>query len=253
MLNAKIIYFSTAKLKLFIVLRPNLSLLLDDLVSLVYPKICMACSKALVRNEDCICTNCRYHLPRTHYHLDSDNPVSRLFWGRVDIRSAAAYFLFTKGGNVQQLIHRLKYEGQKKAGITLGEMYGNELKQSDHFTGIDVIVPVPLHPEKLRSRGYNQCDLFAKGLSKSLSVPADIANVHRAVATSTQTRKSRFERWKNVEYVFKVHNPHQLQGRHILLVDDVVTTGATLEACAQVLLSIPGTRVSIAAIAYASN
>lgn len=232
---------------------PSLPNLLDDLVSLVYPKVCMACAKALMRNEECICTHCRYHLPRTGYHAYRDNPVSRLFWGRVDIHAAAALFLFTKGGNVQQLIHRLKYEGQKKIGITLGKMYGSELKQSELFRSADIIVPVPLHPGKLRDRGYNQCDLFAEGLSKSLCIPADTANVHRAVATGTQTKKSRFERWKNVEYVFKTRNPRDLQGKHILLIDDVVTTGSTLEACAQELLTIPGTRVSIAAIAYASN
>ena len=231
----------------------KVSNLLEDLISLVYPKVCMACSKTLVTNEECICTHCRYHLPRTNYHLEHDNPVAKLFWGRVDIRSAAAFYLFTKGGHIQQLVHRLKYEGQKKVGIEVGRMYGSELKRSEMFSSAEVIVPVPLHPAKLRDRGYNQCDLFADGLAQSLSVPADTGNLHRAVATGSQTRRSRFDRWKNVEYVFKMHNPQHLQGKHILLVDDVVTTGATLEACAQELLSIPGTSVSIAAIAFTSS
>jgi ComF family protein len=233
-------------------LKLNASRLLEDLVSLVYPRVCMACSKTLVRNEECICTHCRYHLPRTNYHLEHDNPVAKLFWGRIDIESAAACFLYTKGGNVQQLVHRLKYEGQKAIGITIGRLYGSELKGSEIYSSAEVIVPVPLHPGKLRDRGYNQCDLFAEGLSHSLCIPFQAQNVHREVATGTQTRKSRFDRWKNVEYVFRARNPGLLQGKHILLVDDVVTTGATLEACAQELLSIPGTRVSIAAIACAS-
>lgn len=206
----------------------------------------------MVKNETCICTSCRYHLPRSGYHHDPANPVMKLFWGRADIKAAAAFLLFSKGSAVQQLVHRLKYEGQKDVGVELGRMYGTDLKGSALFSGLDVIVPVPLHPAKLRKRGYNQCDLFAKGLSESLGIPADTGNVHRAVASETQTRKSRFERWKNVETIFQVYDPSTLQGRHILLVDDVVTTGATLESCAQQLLAIPGTRVSIAAIAFAA-
>lgn len=225
----------------------------DDLVSLVYPHICMSCGKTLLKNEDCICTYCRYHLPRTNYHTIPGNPVMKIFWGRVDVQAAASFFLFTKGGAVQELVHQLKYNGQKGVGSVLGRMYGSELKEAPVFSGADIIVPVPLHPDKLRKRGYNQCDYFAEGLSETLGIPADTRNFHRAVATESQTRKSRFDRWKNVETVFRAHNPGQLENKHILLVDDVITTGATLEACAQQLLAIPGTRVSIATIACAAD
>lgn len=234
-------------------MRTKLAELAEDLFSLVYPLVCMACGKALFRNEEVICTHCRYHLPRTGYHLFPENPVHKLFWGRVNIGMASSCFLFTKGGAVQEMVHQLKYNTQTDVGIVLGKLYGSELKESPFFKGIDVIVPVPLHPKKLRKRGYNQCDFFAHGLSSSLDVPADTVNFRRVVATGTQTRRSRFDRWKNVEYVFSAQQPQLLQGKHILLVDDVVTTGATLEACAQQLLAIPGTRVSIATIACAAG
>lgn len=177
----------------------------------------------------------------------------KMFWGRVGIQAAASCFLFTKGSGVQKLVHQLKYSGQTEVGRVLGRLYGSELKLSPLFAGIDVIAPVPLHPDKLKKRGYNQCDFFAEGLSESLGVPADLNNVQRVIATGSQTRRSRFERWKNVEYVFSAQQPLKLEGKHILLVDDVVTTGSTLEACAQQLLKIPGARVSIATIACAAD
>ena len=252
-LNDRLTTFSATKVKLFIVLRIRISELAEDLVSLVYPKVCMSCENALLRSEDIMCTHCRYHLPRTGYHLQPENPVVKLFWGRVDVRSAASCFLFTKGSGVQKLVHQLKYNGQTEVGRVLGRLYGSELKQSPLFNKTDVIIPVPLHPARLRKRGYNQCDYFAEGLSQSLCIPADLTNVQRVVATGSQTRKSRFERWKNVEYVFKAQQPHLLENKHVLLVDDVITTGSTLEACAQQLLTIPNVRVSIATIACAAN
>jgi ComF family protein len=234
-------------------LKISFSALAQDLVSLVYPEVCMACGRALMRSEQVICTHCRFHLPRTGYHLQPDNPVMKMFWGRVGIQAAASCFLFTKGSGVQKLVHQLKYSGQTEVGRVLGRLYGSELKLSPLFAGIDVIAPVPLHPDKLKKRGYNQCDFFAEGLSESLGVPADLNNVQRVIATGSQTRRSRFERWKNVEYVFSAQQPLKLEGKHILLVDDVVTTGSTLEACAQQLLKIPGARVSIATIACAAD
>lgn len=227
--------------------------LAEDLLSLVYPLVCMSCGSALLKNENVMCTHCRYHLPRTGYHLQPDNPVAKLFWGRVSIQSAASCFLFAKGSGVQKLVHQLKYNGQTEVGRVIGRLYGSELKQSPLFADTEVIIPVPLHPRRLRKRGYNQCDFFAEGLSQSLGIPADLTNVKRVVATGSQTRKSRFERWKNVEYVFAAQQPQLLEGRHILLVDDVVTTGSTLEACAQQLLKIPNARVSIATIACAAG
>jgi ComF family protein len=226
--------------------------MLKDLVSLVFPTVCSACGRALYRNEHCICTRCHYQLPQTHYHLHPINPVARLFWGRVPLRSAAAYYSFSKGGSVQQLVHQLKYRGRKEIGITIGRFYGADLRENPLYRSVNTIIPVPLHEKKLQKRGYNQSDLFARGLADSLDIPCDAKNLARVRASETQTRRSRFERWKNVEDGFAVCDKARLEGKHILLVDDVVTTGATLEACAQALLEVPGASVSIATIAYAA-
>lgn len=225
----------------------------NDFISLFFPVVCVSCGKSLFRNENRICTHCLYHLPRTGFHLINDNPVAKIFWGRVNIQAAAAFFTFTKGGKVQQLIHQLKYKGQKEVGICIGNWYGHELRTNQVFQTIDLIVPVPLHKKKLRKRGYNQSAYFAEGLASSLHIPTDPAILFRSSASETQTKKSRFFRWKNVEHLFYIKNENRIQHKHILLVDDVVTTGATLEACAQALLKIEGVTVSIAAIAFASN
>ncbi|MFH1004622.1 MAG: phosphoribosyltransferase family protein [Bacteroidota bacterium] len=173
----------------------------------------------------------------------------KLFWGRVDIFSATSLYGFLKGGKVQHLIHQLKYRGKKEIGVSIGKYYGNELKSSPLFRGMNIIIPVPLHPEKLKKRGYNQSETFAHGLSKSLEIENENDLLIRAYSSETQTKKSRFARWKNVESIFKITQPKKLQDKHILLVDDVVTTGATLESCAHKILDVPGTKVSVATIA----
>lgn len=224
---------------------------LDDLLWLVYPELCVSCDKPLNTGEKCLCTSCRFHLPKTNFHLEEVNPIIKHFWGKVKVEAAAAYFLFTKGEKVQHLIHQLKYRKRKDIGVFLGELYGYDLKKSAVFSTVDVIIPVPLHPKKLRKRGYNQSECFAEGLSQSLKVPYDVRSLKRKKETQTQTRKHRFERFENVNNVFSVTKPEQLKGKHILLVDDVITTGSTLVACAEALLAVPGTKVSIVAIAYA--
>lgn len=227
--------------------------MLNDFISLIYPKICASCGNNLFKNEDCICTFCRFHLPKTNFHLSEENPVEKLFWGRVDIVSASAYFSFGKGGKVQHLIHQLKYKGQKEIGSTLGKLYGYDLKQSIKLKSIDSIIPVPLHDNKKKKRGYNQSELFAEGLSLSMHVPVDLKTLVRANESATQTKKSRFSRWQNVESIFHLTDPKNIINKHILLVDDVVTTGSTLEACAQALQKSEGVKVSIATIAFANN
>lgn len=221
----------------------------SDFLALIFPKVCYACGKSLFKKEDCICTYCHYHLPKTNFHLDPDNPVQKLFWGRANIQAASAMYLFNKGGKVQRLIHQLKYRGKQEIGISLGRYYGKELKKAPLFSSADIVVPVPLHLKKLRKRGYNQSELFARGLSESLEVENESSLLIREHVSDTQTKKSRFDRWKNVEEIFKVTDPGKAAGKHILLADDVVTTGATLEACANKLLEIPGTKVSVVAIA----
>lgn len=224
---------------------------ISDFISLIYPRICICCGNSLWKHERLICNACHFRLPRTQFHLEQDNPVSRVFYGRVRVESAAAYLLFNKGNKVQRIIHQLKYKGRKDVGIWLGEEYGRILRDSGFFSGIDLIIPVPLHKKKLMQRGYNQSDQFAIGLSKALKVPVENKLLVRTRATATQTRKGRYERWKNVEDLFTLVRPEQISGAHILLVDDVITTGATLESCIMALSSSSGVRISVAAIAAA--
>ncbi len=222
-----------------------------DFISLLFPRHCASCGNTLLRHESCICTFCGLHLPATDFHEHEVNPVAELFWGRVPVHRATSMYYFHKGSRVQSLIHKLKYKGQQEIGVHLGRQYGLRLRNSPHFADVDVILPVPLHPRKLRKRGYNQSEAFARGLSQGLGVRADTATLLRKTATATQTKKSRFRRWENVQEVFVTQHPERLAGCHLLLVDDVVTTGATLESCARHLVKIPDCRVSIATIACA--
>ena len=227
--------------------------MLNDFISLIFPQVCASCGNSLYKNEQTLCTYCVYHLPKTNFHLNNDNPVAKIFWGRVDILSAGAFYGFNKGGRVQHIIHQLKYKGRKEVGFAVGKLYGYELKMCDSFKSVDTIIPGPLHPKKIKKRGYNQSEAFAEGLAASMEVPANVKTLFRAYESETQTKKSRFSRWQNVESIFQLKDIKSLEGKHVLLVDDVVTTGATLEACAQTLQQIPGIKISVATIAYASN
>jgi ComF family protein len=225
--------------------------LLSDLLWLVYPEICAACGRTLGSGDTCICLWCRTHLPSTEFHTDKENPVAKHFWGKVPIENAAAGYYFSKGEKVQRLIHQLKYKGRRDIGVFLGNLYGATLRQSEKFSTAEIIIPVPLHIRKQRSRGYNQSECIVEGLSQSMKIPFSSKAVKRTMHTTSQTRKKRYERFENVNRVFKVVQRDVVQGKHILLVDDVITTGSTLAACAEVLLEVPGTKVSIATIAYA--
>jgi ComF family protein len=227
--------------------------MLKDFFSLLFPVVCLSCGKSLFRNESVVCTLCQYKLPKTNYHLQKENPVAKLFWGRVNVESATAYYSFAKGSKVQHLIHELKYKGQTEVGISIGKWQGIELMKSDDYNKVDVIMAVPLHKKKQRKRGYNQSEFFATGLSVSMKVPTDFVTLYRAEDSETQTKKTRFNRWMNVEYIFKLKDFSNVKGKHILLVDDVITTGATMEACIQALLEIPEVKVSVAVMAFASH
>ena len=226
-------------------------LLIDDFISLLFPRICAACGNSLWKQEETVCLSCEFHLPRTNFHLSLENLVSRLFWGRVNLESAAAYLYFNKGTKVQRLIHQLKYKGRRDIGIYFGRQYGQHLRYSPFFQTVQLIVPVPLHTKKLMQRGYNQSEQFAIGLGESMKVPVDPDAICRRKETETQTKKSRFRRWQNVADVFEVKDPGSLAMKHVLLVDDVITTGATLESCIRALSSIHGIRISVATIAVA--
>jgi len=227
--------------------------LLDDFISLFFPHLCYACDDALRKNEKVLCSICLNALPKTDFHLKEDNPVAKLFWGRADIHAATAYYYFHKGDKVQHLIHQLKYNDAREVGIFIGEQMGYELKNVPAFSSVDVIVPVPLHSKKEKKRGYNQSVMFGLGLSRGLDKPLNTNILYRKRFTETQTRKTRSERWENVEDVFSVHNPEAFAGKHLLLIDDVITTGSTLEACIHALKTIPKAIISIATIATASK
>lgn len=228
---------------------------LADFVALIFPHTCLACQQALARGETYICTACRTQLPYTDYHrlAPADNPLARRFWGRVPVAHVLSYLRFLRRGRVQHLLHQLKYQGQQEVGTALGLMYGLELATSGLGADLDLIVPVPLHRRKLAKRGYNQSDTFADGLGQSLHVDWSAEVLRRNSYTASQTRKNRAERWQNVAEVFEVAQPAAVQGKHVLVVDDVLTTGATLEACAIRLLDAGAGAVSVATIACAEH
>jgi ComF family protein len=224
---------------------------LQDTLSLFYPQLCAACDDLLQKGEDVICTRCRIMLPYTGYQEVAENPVAKQFWGKVHLQGATAFFHFQRGEKVQHLIHRLKYEGRQDVGVCVGRICGAVISTAFPYSSVDFIIPIPLHRKKEKLRGYNQAACFSDGLSETMGVPSLSHGMKRVKHTATQTRKSRFARYSNVNEVFEVTDQEKLIGKHILLVDDVITTGSTLSACAQVLLKLPEVRVSIAAIAFA--
>jgi ComF family protein len=230
----------------------SLLLLLHDVTDFFLPNLCAACDHQLLRGEACICTSCQMRLPLTRFRNGWDNPLFRQFAGRARIEQASAFCHFTKGGRIQRLMHRLKYANRPEIGLRLGQLYGHALVQSDGFPTADLILPVPLHKHRQKVRGYNQSACIAEGLSQTLSIPVRTDLLSRSRNTASQTRKSRFDRAGNVDSAFHVVDPICLQGLHVILVDDVVTTGSTLVAVAETLLGqVPGVRVSIAALAFA--
>lgn len=227
--------------------------LINDFLSLIYPRHCEACAGNMFGHEQFICNQCKINLPKSNYHTLTESELSRVFSGRVPLINAACCYLYEKSGKIQKLLHAIKYEEQKELGEYLGVMYGNDLSKQPSFQDIDAVMPIPLHKNKLKARGFNQSEWFAKGLSKSMNKEMDLISLERVVDTATQTKKRKFQRWENVEGIFKVRPQAQLANKHILLVDDVITTGATIEASWQALKHVPGIRVSVASIAFAAK
>lgn len=223
-----------------------------NVLDLFFPALCVACGNRLVTQEKFMCIGCWHDLPVTNFHFNNDNKVARLFWGRVKIENATAFFAYNKGSNYQHLIHFIKYKGLKELGFETGRRFGIALSASPCFNSLDVIVPVPLHPKKQKIRGYNQSEWIANGMSGPMKKEVSVNNLQRNLHTSTQTRKTRYERWENVDSIFEAARPDEFAGKHILLIDDVVTTGSTLESCAFQLLKIENVKVSIATLAYAN-
>lgn len=222
-----------------------------DLTALLYPNLCNGCGTPLVRGEKQICIKCMHDLPFTGFQSFADNKVHQLFWGRLHCDNAMAMLYFRKGSKVQNLIHRLKYKNQKALGFTLGQMVGRQLLTAEDYCSIELVIPVPLHPKKEKSRGYNQSKYIADGIADILDIPVSTTHLVRQKETTSQTKKSRYSRFENMQYVFKVSDPEAIKDKHILLVDDVITTGSTLEASGIVLLNSGAGKLSIAAVAFA--
>jgi len=205
----------------------------------------------LADNEKHICTVCRHNLPLTNFHFEADDTLKKMLYGRLKLEQATALLKFQKKGIVQHLLHNLKYRGHETIGEMLGQWLGNELKTLEEYKSVDLIIPVPVHKRKLRKRGYNQVAKFGVEIAKALNVPYIDHVLVKTSATKTQVFKKRIARWNNFEEVFSVKNLDEIDGKHILLVDDIITTGATIEACANVLLKAKNIKVSIATMAIA--
>lgn len=224
---------------------------LNHLIDIIYPKTCEACREPLLGGEKLICTQCLISLPRTNSHVESDNLIERRFWGKTDISYVVSYLRFSKKSKVQRLLHQLKYKNKPELGVLLGELYGRDLKATAFDKNIDFIIGVPLHKEKEKQRGYNQADCIAQGLSKALEVPYSTSLARKVIRTDTQTKKSRFERYMNVKDAFEISDKEKVKDKRIAIVDDVLTTGSTIESFARTLLESGCAEVSVITIAIA--
>lgn len=231
-------------------LRSNI---LSPLVHIFFPHVCTGCGSDLVEDDNLLCLQCVNDLPHTNFAMHANNPVEKIFWGRLALTAAMSEFYFAKGTLIQALIHEFKYKNNKDVGLYLGVMMGSSLLNNNRFTNVDALIPLPLFADKEFKRGYNQATILCNGMSEVMGIPVIKNNVIRKRFTETQTKKHRTERWQNVEGSFEINNAQEIKDKHILLVDDVVTTGATLEACGIEILKIEGTKLSIATLAFASK
>ena len=222
-----------------------------SVLNLFFPDLCVVCNDRLTEGEQHICTDCLILLPRTNFHLQPDNRLEQFFAGRIPFQHIAAYAYFVKGGSIQSVIHELKYKRNPQIGHYIGQLCGENLRGSSFIADIDILVPVPLHPKREKERGYNQSLEICKGISEVTGIPIDSNTLIRKVNNKSQTKNSRFDRWKNVEDIFSITDSTAFQNKHILLVDDVITTGSTLESCAKEILKCDGARISIYAVGTA--
>ena len=192
----------------------NVAPWINGILHLFFPRTCQACGHVLYAQEEVLCMKCLYHLPKTNFHLHEENPVSRVFWGRVNLHAATSFLFFSKGGKVQKLMHNLKYRGKKRVGLYLGKLFGHDLKKSELFKTVEVVIPVPMHPAKQHKRGFNQSALIAQGIADSMNVEVQTDNLIKTINTSSQTKKSRYNRWQNVKDVFQVVDKKSLEGKH---------------------------------------
>ncbi len=225
----------------------------EALLHLAFPHVCAGCGSNLLSTNNELCLRCHHQLPSTQFELHANNPIETAFFGRLQLTAATAQYYFTKQSLVQRLMHDFKYKGNKELGFYVGKLMGFALASSNRFTTIDALVPLPLFPSKERRRGYNQATVLCEGMNEVLQKPVLKDTVIRSTFTETQTKKNRVERWQNIEGRFEVANAALLTNKHLLLVDDVITTGATLESCGRVLLNGAGVQLSIATLCFSSR
>ena len=225
--------------------------MLSQLLNFFYPRSCISCGNVLFSEEQFFCLHCLYNLPETRYHEFMQSPISQIFMGRVVIENTGAFLFYKKGNKVQKMLHHLKYKGIKEIGAFLGSIYGSQLVQQEKWKAIDMVIPIPLHKKKEKKRGYNQSEWIAKGLSAGMQIPYNTNLLIRSEFTETQTKKSRFHRWQNVKEVFRLTDLNALKNKHVLICDDVLTTGATLEAAIQKLAVVSGIKISVVTLATA--
>jgi ComF family protein len=222
-----------------------------DFYRLFFPKLCGGCDAPLVKNEEHLCLHCNLDLPFTQFENIRENPVEKLFYGRTQIEFGTSLLFFSKGEKVQHILHNIKYNDQKELAVFIGRIFGERLQNILPVNSVTTIIPIPLHPQKQHLRGFNQSELIAQGMNEVLNKELSVDNVFRNINTETQTKKNRIERWQNVEKVFDIKDSNALKNKHVLLIDDVLTTGATLEACTQTLIEQCNCKVSIATVAFA--
>lgn len=225
----------------------------NSAIHLFYPHTCTGCGSDLLAENNLLCLKCIHDLPHTNFAGIEGNPVEKHFWGRLPLEAGYSEFYFSKEFLIQHLIHQLKYKGDTEIGFYLGELMGKTMLESSRFNSIDALIPLPLYPDKEHKRGYNQAAIISNGISSVMNVPVLNGHIIRQRPTETQTRKHRTERWENVKGSFRAVNEKELVNKHLLLVDDVVTTGATLESCGEVILKIKNVKLSIATLAYAAK
>ena len=224
---------------------------IDDVLNLIFPNLCVICGEQLLKSENQICISCLNNIPRTNFHLKKDNPFEKRFWAKVPIYRGTSFFYFQKGSHFQKLLHELKYRGNKEIGSVMGRYAAVDLLDSPEFRSAEIIIPIPLHPKKYAKRGYNQSEWIGMGLSEVLEIPQDTVTLIRTKENTTQTKKSVYERFENTAGIFELTNKESLANKHVLLIDDVLTTGSTLEAAIKTLMQIKNIRISLFTLAIA--
>ncbi len=225
----------------------------DAILHFLFPHVCEGCGNDGLQADHFLCLECHAALPKTDFEIYPNNPVEKAFWGRLPVASATAQYYFAKGSTVQHLMHGLKYKSNKELGLYLGRLMGHALNASNRFRFVDALVPLPLFPTKEKKRGYNQATVLCEGIAEVIGKPVITDAVIRTMHTDSQTKKNRVQRWENMDGRFELKNAEAIRGKHLLLVDDVVTTGATLEACGTELLGADGVRLSLATLCYSAR